>query len=385
MELSFLRPLYERPGPYASVYADLTRTTEKAPKTPELRWRALREELTAQDVAPETLRALDDTVGRELDRRWSGGLVLFAAQGDVVSSERLPAAPRRPFARVAPLPHVLPLLVQRGEQVPHLVAVVDRTGADVSYVSADGRRADFDVRGDADHPIRKVSAGDWNQARFQRAAEESWRANAKKVGREVEQAARRFAPEVVVIAGESRARTAVMEELPEAVLERAVEVDEAARAAGAAAAPFEAEIDRLVELKAADHLLSAVERFEGERANRRRAAEGLGPVVAALRRAQVDTLLVTDRPYLHDPHLNDPHMDGPLWIGPEPAHLATAPDELRELGVAKPEHDRADAALLRALTATDGDLLVMPPDGLSAESGVAAILRYADESTPHAG
>ena len=373
MELSFLRPLYERPGPYASVYADLTRTTEEVPKTPELRWRALHEELAAQDIAPETLRAIEDVVRRELDQRWSGGLAVFAAHGETVLSERLPAAPRRPMAHAGPLPHVLPLLVQRGEQVPHLVAVVDRTGADVSGVSADGRRIGFDVRGDADYPLRKVSAGDWNQSRFQRAAEETWRGNAKKVGKEVERAARRYAPEVVVIAGDVRARTAVMEELPAAVLERAAEAGETVRPAGASDAPLVAEIGRLVELKAAEHLMAAVERFTGERAGRGRAAEGIGPVVAALGRGQVDTLLVADRP------------DGVgtrLWIGPEPTQLATSSDELRERGVAVPDSDRADATLVRALVATDGDLLVTPPDGLPAESGLAAILRYVDDSTP---
>jgi hypothetical protein len=372
MELSFLRPLYERPGPYASVHADLTRSTEESPKAPELRWRALREELIAQDVAPETLRAMEEAVGLELDRRWSGGLVVFAAHGDVMLSERLAEAPRRPLARVAPLPHVLPLVASRGERIPHLVAVVDRTGADVSCVSADGRRIDFDVRGEADYPLRKVSVGDLSQARIQRAAEENWRANAKKVGHEVDRAAQRYAPEVVVIAGDVRARTAVMEELPAAVLERSAEAGETSRAAGATAAPLDAEVGRLVELKAAEHLIAAVSRFEEERANRGRAAEGLGPVVAALRRAQVDTLLLEDRP----------DAGARLWIGPEPAHLATSPDELRELGVAAPQSDRADAALVRALTATDGDLLVARPDGLPAASGVAAILRYVDESTP---
>jgi hypothetical protein len=376
MELSFLRPLYERPGPYASIYADLTRTTEEVPKTPELRWRALREELAAQDIESKTRRAIEDAVRRELDQRWSGGLAVFAAQGEVVLSERLPAAPRRPLAHVGPLPHVLPLLTQRGEQVAHLVAVVDRTGADVSGVSADGGRIGFEVRGEADYPLRKVSAGDWNQSRFQRAAEESWRTNAKKVGKEVEQAARRYAPEVVVIAGDVRARTAVMEELPTAVLERAAEAGETVRTAGADDAPLAAEVDRLVELKVAENLMTAVERFEGERANQGRAAEGIGPVVAALQRGQVDTLLVADRPEA---------VDARLWIGPEPMHLATLPDELRELGVAVPESDRADAALVRALVATDGDLLVTPPDGLPAESGLAAILRYVDESTPQGG
>jgi hypothetical protein len=373
MELSFLRPLYERPGPYASVYADLTRTTEEVPKIPELRWRALREELAAQDVAPETRRAIEDAVERELDQRWSGGLAVFAAHGEMVLSERLPAAPRRPLAHAGPLPHVLPLLAQRGEQVPHLVAVVDRTGADVSGMTADGRRIGFDVRGEADYPLRKVSAGDLNQSRFQRAAEETWRSNAKQVGKEVEQATRRYAPEVVVIAGDVRARTAVMEELPTAVLERAAEAGETIRTEGASDAPLAAEVGRLVELKAAEHLMAAVERFEGERANRGRAAEGIGPVAAALRRAQVDTLLVADRPE---------GADARLWIGPEPTQLATSPDELRDLGVAGPEPDRADAALIRALVATDGELLVTPPDGLPAKSGLAALLRYVDDSTP---
>jgi hypothetical protein len=176
-----------------------------------------------------------------------------------------------------------------------------------------------------------------------------------------------------VIAGDVRARTALMDELPTAVLERAAEAGETVRTAGASEAPLAAEVDRLVELKATEHLMAAVERFEGERANRGRAAEGIGPVVAALRRAQVDTLLVADRP---------DGADARLWIGPEPTHLATSPDELRELGVAAPEPDRADAALVRALVATDGHLLVTPPGGFPAESEPAAILRYVDDSTP---
>jgi hypothetical protein len=373
MDLSFLRPLYERPGPYASVYADLTRATEEAPKAPELRWRALREELVALDTPPDTLRAVEDAVREEMDRRWSGGLAVFAAHGEVALSERMAAAPRRPLAHLAPLPHVLPLLAQRGEQVPHLIAMVDRTGADVSGVSADGRRVGFAVHGEADYPIRKVSAGDWNQSRFQRAAEENWRANAKQVGHEVERAARRFGPQIVVIAGDVRARTAVMDALSPALLERAAEVGESARAPGAAGEPLDAEVGRLVELKAAEHVRAVVERFEEQRASRGRAAEGLGPVTAALRRGQVEVLLIEDR-------RDD---DAQLWIGPAPGDLAPKAAELRELGVGDPVADRADSALVRALAATDGDLLVVPPDGFGAESGVAALLRYTDDATPH--
>jgi hypothetical protein len=371
MDLSFLRPLYQRSGPYASVYLDMTRTTEEAPKAPQLRWRGLREELATQGAPPETMRAVDDVVGQELDRRWSGGLAVFAAGGQVVLSERMAEAPRRPMAHLAPLPHVLPLLAQRGEQVPHLVAVVDRTGADISCVSAEGERETFDVRGDADYPMTKVSAGDWNQARFQRAAEETWRTNAKKVGHQVEQAARRFGPEVVVIAGDVRARTAVIEELPTSVLERAAEAGAAPRAAGAGPQALDAEVARLVELKSTEHIVAAVARFEEERGNRRRAAEGLGPVVAALRRGQVDTLLLEDQP----------DVVARLWVGPDSTHVAVLADDLRALGVEDMTEDRADAALIRALTGTDGDLLVVPSGGLRAEAGVGAVLRYVDAST----
>jgi release factor family 2 len=371
MELSFLRPLYERQGPYVSVYADTTRTAEEDPKAPELRWRALREELAVRGTPPRTLAVVEAAVLGELDRHWPGGLAVFAADGEVVLTERLAAAPPAPLARVAALPHVLPLLALRGERIPYLVAVVDRTGADISGVSVEGSRIEFDVSGDADHRIRKVAASDWNQSRAQRAAEETWRANAKKVGHEVEQATRRFAPEVVVIAGDIRARTAVMDELPSAVLERTAEAGAAARAKNGDHQALDAEITRLVELKSVEHRLAAAARFEAERANRRRAADGIGPAVAALRRAQVDVLMLEDRP----------DSAARLWVGPEPTHLATAAGELRALGVDDVAEERADTALIRALTATSGELLVVPDGGLRAESGVGAVLRYVDAST----
>ena len=79
MDLSFLKSLYERPGPYASVYADLSRTTEDASKAAELRWRALREELEGQAAyPPDTLHAIEQTIEEELRDRRSEGLAIFS-------------------------------------------------------------------------------------------------------------------------------------------------------------------------------------------------------------------------------------------------------------------------------------------------------------------
>ncbi len=71
MELAFLKTLYQRPGPYVSVYADLTRNTEDAVKAVELRWRALRADLEDQDTPEHTLRAVDRAIGEEIVERRS--------------------------------------------------------------------------------------------------------------------------------------------------------------------------------------------------------------------------------------------------------------------------------------------------------------------------
>ncbi|MFF5260266.1 Vms1/Ankzf1 family peptidyl-tRNA hydrolase [Actinomadura viridis] len=363
MDLSFLKPLYSRSGPYASVYADLTRTTEDAGKAAELRWRALRTELEAQGAPGDTLRAVERTVDEELRDRRSEGLVLFAADGEVVHAERFPHAPRATFARVSPLPHVLPYLAERGERFPHLLATVDRRGGEIDCFEPDGRHRHVDVPGDEEYPIRQTKAGDWNQSRFQRSAEKVWRSNAKKVGREIDKAARNCGAEAVVIAGDPRARTAVLEEISEGVLERTVEAD---RGDG-----LDDDLSRILELKSTERIMTVAERFERELANGERAVAGLPTTVEAVRRGQVESLLLDD----------DPDSPARLWVGPDPSQVAASPDELRRLGVDDPWEERADAALIRAVAATDGDLVVLPAEGPDATVGVGAVLRYNDLAT----
>ncbi|MFB4304456.1 Vms1/Ankzf1 family peptidyl-tRNA hydrolase [Actinomadura sp. NTSP31] len=364
MELSFLKTLYQRPGPYASVYADLTRTTEDASKAAELRWRALRADLEAQHAPAATLRAVEQAVLDEMALRRSEGFVIFAADGEVVHRDRLPGPPRVPHATVAPLPHVVPYLADRGERFPHLLAVVDRRGGAIDCVRADGRHEHIDVQGDEDYPIRKTKAGDWNQSRFQRSSENVWKSNAKKVAHEIDRAAERCGAEAVVIAGDTRARNAVLEEVSEYVLERTVETDKNTNVGDP---DLDAEVRRVLELKTTERVMAVAERFDRELANGQRAVAGLPATVEAVRQGQVETLLLDD----------DPDSPARLWIGPEPGQVAADPDELRsEFGVADPTPERADAALIRAVTATDGDLVVLPSDGPNAGLHVGAVLRY---------
>ncbi|MFD0905428.1 baeRF2 domain-containing protein [Actinomadura sediminis] len=363
MELSFLKTLYRHPGPYASVYADLSRTTEDASKAAELRWRALRTELEEQGTPADTLRAVEATIQDEMARRRSEGLVIFAAGGEVVYAERLPGPPRAPHARLAPLPHVLPYLAERGERFPHLVAVVDRRGGAIDCVSADGRHEHIDVDGDEEYPIRKTKAGDWNQSRFQRSSENVWKMNAKKVAHEIDRAAERCGAQAVVIAGDTRARSAVLEEVSESVLEHAVELD---RNTDVHDPELEAELNRILKLKTAEHVMTVAERFDRELANGQRAVSGIPATVEAVRNGQVETLLLDE----------DLVSEESLWFGPDPVQLASSPEELRtEFGVTDVHEDRADAALVRAVAATDGELVVLPSNG-GEHHEIGAVLRF---------
>ncbi|MFG2091233.1 MULTISPECIES: Vms1/Ankzf1 family peptidyl-tRNA hydrolase [unclassified Spirillospora] len=364
MDLSFLKSLYQHPGPYASVYADLTRTTEDAPKAVELRWRALRADLEAQNAPQDMLRAIEQTIDEEMLDRRSGTMVIFAANGEVVHSERFPGAPRTPRATLAPLPDVLPYLAERGERFPHMVAVVDRRGGAIDCVTADGKHRHIDVEGDEDYPIRKTKAGDWNQSRFQRSSENVWMINAKKVAHEIDRVADSCGAEAIVIAGDTRARTFVLEEVSEHVLEHTVESDKNTTVDDP---DLDAELRRILKLKTTERIMTVAERFDRELANGQRAVAGLPATAEAARQGRVETLLLDE----------DPDSTARLWVGPDPAQIATTADELRdEFGVADPREERADAALVRAVAATDGELVVLPSDGPAPNLHVGAVLRY---------
>lgn len=97
---------------------------------------------------------------------------------------------------------------------------------------------------------------------------------------------------------------------------------------------------------------------------------------------RVDTLLLVD----------DPSSTQRLWVGPAPTDIALAEADLAHLGDIRPIEVRADAALLRALVGTGGDVIVVAStaddDGRDAgddslAGGVGALLRYADASTRH--
>ncbi|GLX00892.1 Vms1/Ankzf1 family peptidyl-tRNA hydrolase [Microtetraspora sp. NBRC 16547] len=355
MRLDSVRHLYERRGPFVSVYMDTARTTEDAVNAVELRWRRIAEELT-KEGAPSTLRgAAGELVNNPVEA--APGRAVFAEGASVALTEPLAAPPPREIARWSPLPHVVPMLAQRGEAVPHLQVLADHAGADM-IVSCGGRRRELSV-GAADWPIQKTGQGGWSQTRYDRDAEETWRRNAVATAEMIDKEAHGIGAEVIVLAGEPQTRHMIMEALSKETAARVVVAERGRRAPGAAGESFQAEVDRAIDAwvrKRRAELLGAYSAGPY--------ATGLADTARALRDARVRTLLLRD----------DPSADATMWIGPEGTQLAIDPGELSDLGVDLPMEERADAALARAAAMTDADLWFAAE--LDSPDGVGAVLRY---------
>ncbi|PMR62584.1 peptide chain release factor 1 [Verrucosispora sp. ts21] len=370
MQLSFLRPLYDRPGPWCSVYLDASLDTEDAHAALDLRWRDLQRRLAEQGADEPTVAAIDRVIRGHDPMPGDYGLAVFGTRGRVVLSEYLAAPPRRDLAAYAPLPHVMPLLAQRGEQVAWVRVVADRTGADAMSVSAGGVPRRAHVVGRESHQLCRVQPGGWSQSRYQRAAMEAWHHNAGDVTAATVELAERVGAEVVVVAGDVRATGMIAAQMPERWQDMVVRTDAGSRAGGADQTLLDDLTVQTIAEVADQRINAALDRFGMQED----VGAGLDAVVAALQRNQVDTMLIVD----------DPSADGELWIGPAATDIATAPGQLP--GVGDPERVRADAALVRALVGTDAELTVLGPDEApQLTDGVGAVLRYVDPSTPGRG
>lgn len=360
--VGFLQRVFAHEGPFASVCLDSGRVAEDALQAVRLRWRNLRDSLAADGADERTLTVMDEVVGTKSHHAGQEGQVVVAAAGELLIDERLHQAPDRDRATWAPLPDVLPVLRGSPPLVPHLVVRVDRTGADIQ---AYGRFGDDAEQVDGvETPIKKVRAGGWSQRRYQQRAENTWERNAKEVAERLDKLVARYAPRFVAVGGDVRARAALLEHVSGRVRPLIVEVEHGSRSPGAG------EVDRRAAELVDEHVRaddrSILEALTRELGRGENAVQGLDDTVDALRRAQVDTLVLED----------EPDTPSRLWIGPDPLDLGAHPDRVvGELGAVQA---CADCALVRAAAAGDARVLLVAPDAVGLPSGVGAVLRYTD-------
>jgi hypothetical protein len=371
MNLNFLRPLYDRRGPWVSVYLDASRTSENAGHEVDLRWQALRGRLLEQGADPATVDAAGTALAEHPYQPGRYGLAIFANAGEVVLLETLSAPPAADLAHHGPLPHVMPLLAQRGEDVPYVRVLADRTGADLEGLSVGGAPRRRTVTGSEAFPLRKVHAGGWSHRHFQLAVEEAWKRNATDVAAAAVDLAEAVGAEVIVVGGDVRAVQTFTDRLPRVWRDRLVSTDAGSRHAGADQGALDDVTVQAIAEIAERQLREAIDRYGAQR-GADEAGTGLADVVTRLQRGQVDTVLLAD----------DPSSTDMLWIAPDdPTLIAVDERLLRESGVEDPQRVRADAALIRAIAGTGADLVLVSPEDVRLEHGIGAVLRYADAST----
>ena len=375
MDLGFLRPLFDDIGDYVSVYLDTDRSHENALTAIELRWNAARQRLAEAGASPASLDAAAAVAGAPGEAR---GYAVFARAGAVTFTGALDAPPRREIARLAPLPHLMPLLAQRRPPIAHLRVSATRVGGEIVAIGGTGWSWRDWVAGQ-DWPVHKSSVGGWSEPRFERSVEETWAENAKALATEVDAVAARIGAQHVIVSGDVRARGLLLERLSTPLRESAAVLGE------------EVSADSQAMTEAADRALSewagrrSRERFDdwSARLAHGLAVQGLAATMAAFRNGQVSDLFLAD----------DPSSTASAWIGPAGSDLAGSRQELLDLDVPAPAADRADAALVRAIAHTDAELHFLPADLVETGNpeacggiarpldGVGATLRFSVESS----
>ncbi|WP_030103862.1 Vms1/Ankzf1 family peptidyl-tRNA hydrolase [Actinoalloteichus caeruleus] len=365
METGLVRELAQAEGPVASVYLDVTRSTENARQEIELRWREAREELEDQLADRPTIDALEEALRTAQPAVGAAGRVLVAADGEVLLDEEVSEPPALPYARWSPLPQVLPVLADSAPGAPLVVAVVDRIGADLRLYERNATlRAEHTVEGET-HPVHKVRGLGWSHHRAQQRVEDTAARNAGEIAEEIDRLVRRSGAGLVLVAGEVRARNEVLAALPPNSQQRAVSTEVGGRAEGTDTEALEDEIRALLREKVAQDTRDALEEFRAELGRGSgRALSGLRPVLTALREGRMDTVL-----------LRSTGLEQRVYVGPEHSQVAV---DREELGLPEEEvtTERADAAVVAAAALTGAHVHLFDEDE-TVPTEVGGLLRYA--------
>lgn len=362
VEASDLAALAAREGPILSLFLNTEPDVENAAQRSQTRWRTIRGDLAAEGVPGPVLEAIDGLVPEaHLEGACLGA---FADRSGILHVEHGTAVSPNDLAWWEPVPRLLPVVGWRQSEPPYVVVLTDRTGADLfGFARGLPDAVRGEVRGEHDE-IRRVGPGGWSQRRYQDRAEDSWKGNAEQVAERVVGLADAIGAELVIVAGDVRAVELLRKALPDRI-DAIVHVVEGERPWEGKGDPLPEETRDLVERHVRERGNALLARFAEERGQRDHAVEGVARTAAALARAQVAVLLVTEA-------ADD---DRQLWFGPEPTLLAANERDLKELGVDSPQQGRAPDVLVRAALGT-GAAIRLLEDANDVREGVGALLRW---------
>lgn len=348
--------------PVASVYANLQATARSEAL---LRWRHVADGLADQGAPVATVDALAAKVLGSVPG--PGVLAAFARGSTVTLMTVLPGAELSDLVRYGALPHLVPLLVWEQEHPARVVAVLDRTGADIAvYATGSTEPLDATVTG-PDDEIERNAPGGWSQGRNQHRAEDSWEHNSAAVADVLARMLRRFEARLLLLAGDVRALQYLEEHLPSWVHSSvAVRRVTGGRSEDGSAERRAEELAAQTRRIVAERLEALLAEFADRLGTGGAAVEGADETLAALAAGRVRVLLVSagtpDQPR--------------AWFGPGPTEVTLRPDLLRQAGQPANEAALTDVAI-RAALLTDAEVRIIPTgQRASFPDGVAALCRF---------
>jgi release factor family 2 len=360
-----LAELAQDAGEFLSVLLTTDPAVENAAHRSEKRWKTLRSDLEHRGIPEEILSAVDPFVPEaHLHGPQLGVVVSTSGARHIEHGGDRTEATEHDEGRWGWAPWLFPILSWRQATVPHLVVLIDRSGADLFAFRREGAALHEEVDPPGE-PLKRAKPGGWSQRRYQQRAENSWERGAGDVAKELVRLIERFEPRIVVVAGDVRAVQFLREALPK-------EMDELVRVVsgerpnpdGSGGIPQD-EVDELVAEVVERDTVELLAKFEEELGQGDLAVEGPAAVVEALEKAQVEALLIRDEP-------NDERT---VWIGPEPVHIGIARDRIEAMGVEDPHEARLLDAAVRAAIGTSARIRLLA-DGPGPREGVGAILRW---------
>lgn len=315
----------------------------------------------------------------------ANGVAIFACAGadEFFEAVQLDAPIDTHRLFVGDRPHLYPLARLEDQYPRYAVVVADTNFARILVVSLGQLERQREVEG---VKTKHVKAGGWSQARYQRHVDEFRQQHVKEVVDVLDRIVREDRIDHIVIGGDDVLLPLMRSELPPHLAERVVDelpVDVSAPAHDVIAQSMEA-----LRQKDAETDAQAVERlFEAVRGS------GLGVIggqdtAAALRRGQVDELIITARPEMlsNVEHLA-PHIHGtaPSHTGDVQVGLAAVDDAARkaearsttgESGSTLPEELVADQLVALARQTGARVRFIEDPALLAEVGGVGASLRF---------
>ena len=365
MDTSTLTPVFQAPGPFATVLLDVSHASENADHQHELRVRSACESLTGQGADESVVRTVADHLAELVHRGSPVSRLVVANRGGVLLDEVTGARVDDVHATWGPLPDLGRWCQLQDNRVTFVLALVDHEGGDVAVHDSDvpDPQDQTTAGGETDH-VHKVPTGGWSALRYQHVTENVWARNARDVAQEINKHLLR-GQRLVLLAGDARSRSLVHEALIETGVDDATEVVEL-ESGGRAQDGGDGALQQAVREALFEHVVTRALDLTHEVRSRlgrdHAVATGVRDVAGAFVRGQVETLVL------------DPAPAAELTLDPADHPGLT-------LGSESPEEPQpADCALVAAAVLTGAGVAVVPSATLGG-SPVAALLRW-DQDAP---